>query len=77
MFDKKFELNDVHIGSDFNDKMLLMPSDQKNATVFIKIDQEQYIPMPHSYQSVFTSPTGANYNTTDKNMQTIDSGHRQ
>ena len=38
MFDKKFELNDVHIGSDFNDKMLLMPSDQKNATVFIKID---------------------------------------
>ena len=36
-----------------------LPSDQKNATVFLKIDKEQYIPMPRTqFQSALTSPQG-------------------
>lgn len=64
IFDKRFELTDLHINSEFNDKVI--PSDHKNATVFIKIDQEQYVPIPQTYQSVFASPNCVDYNTDQK-----------
>ena len=74
IFGKRFELADLHVNSDFNEKVL--PSDQKNATVFIKIDQEQYVPMPSSkYQSVFTSPNCLDYQMADQNMQTMNTSH--
>ena len=70
-FEKRFELADLHVNSDFNEKVL--PSDQKNATVFIKIDQEQYVPMPSSqYQSVFTSPNCLEYQMADQHTQTMN-----